>query len=100
VNEPFSELVERGRRGDAGATEALLRENLPGLRAFIRLRSDILPDRSELVDGRSADVASEDVDDVASVDADDFFQNRYQILVIGVELQAWVQANFPFLKVQ
>lgn len=38
MDPPSQQLVERATRGDAGAVEALLAQNLPALRAWVRLR--------------------------------------------------------------
>lgn len=65
MSDTFSEVVERARRGDAGATEALLRENLPGLRAFIRLRSDRLLRARESVSDLVQSVCREILNDLA-----------------------------------
>jgi RNA polymerase sigma-70 factor (ECF subfamily) len=66
VNEGFSDLIEKARRGDLAATENLLRTNLPGLRAFIRLRSDRLLRAKESVSDLVQSVCREVLTDLSS----------------------------------
>jgi RNA polymerase sigma-70 factor (ECF subfamily) len=42
MSQTFADLVEEARRGDRGALEDLLQSQLPGLRAYVRLRSGAL----------------------------------------------------------
>jgi RNA polymerase sigma-70 factor (ECF subfamily) len=62
----LADLVERARRGDAAALEALLARNLPALRAFIRLRSNRLLRTRESVSDLAQSVCREVLRDLPS----------------------------------
>lgn len=64
------ELLDKARGGDPAALEALLRSNLPGLRAFLRLRSGRLLRAKESVSDLVQSVCRELLQDLASAEVE------------------------------